>query len=210
MAPNTGPLLGHPTPRVFAPLALDGEVCQALDKSEDYQMGFGKDGKGVIIREDVTITVGALAAKAGILQTGGGIAGAMEEDFRLIKSSFCVTKGNHTNDEGALLLGLADGELTLVEIEEAIELNGPVNRSDHTPRENAERPVWLLGSLHGSTDIVNAGVGLTFVPAHEHISRWTFSDPDGWRWFVYNEGPASLTSGTIVSLKAQHFGVWVT
>ncbi len=84
-------------------------------------MGFGKDGKGAIIREDVTITVGALTAKTGILQTAGGIHDNMQEDFRVLKTlingqEFGVTSGEAFSD-----LYMSNGELTLAEIEEAIE-----------------------------------------------------------------------------------------
>ncbi len=172
-------------------------------------MGFGKDGKGAILKERVKITVGNLAADTGILSTSGNrISDALQDDFRIIKTEYIVTKRDQTGGEGTLLLGIADGELSLAEIEENIELAGPVDRNDRISTERAERPVWVLGHMGDNDDLVGVGSG-GFQPTREKVLRWTFSNPEAWDWFVYNSGTI-LTAGTIVEIYAKHFGVWVT
>ncbi len=91
-------------------------------------MGFGKDGKGVIIREGRAQAIGALAAATGFL-----IATKLAtlERFRMLKSEVFASIIGLTGGEGTgLVFGLADGDLTLAEIEEAIELGGPLGPND--------------------------------------------------------------------------------
>ncbi len=176
-----------------------------------FSMGFGKDGKGVIIRESVTITLGALGAGSIILSTAGNrISGNLGEDFRIIKTEYVLASANRTSDEGTVHIGIANGELTAAEVGEAISPGGPTDRNDRLNQERAERAVWLLGTLGPSTDISTGGGSPGFVLPYEKTLRWTFSNPEAWDWFALNVGPAALTAGTIVDIRAKHFGVWVT
>jgi len=172
-------------------------------------MGFGKDGKGAIIRENVTITVGNLAALTGILSTAGGrVSDSLGDDFRILKTEFLVSKIDQTSDEGTLFLYLVDGELTLAECEEAIELGGPIDRNDRLSQERAERYVKPVAMLVGSSDITTGG-GPVVEQVYSMNPKWTFSNPEGWDWMAYNAG-AILTAGTIIRIFATHYGVWVT
>ncbi len=164
-------------------------------------MGFGKDGKGVIIKENNGIALGTLAQQTAILLP----AIAVTEDFRMLKAEIHAMLNAATTGEASLLvMGLADAELSLAEVEEAFELNGPLDRNDNVNRERAERPVWILGGLgdFGETDIR---------AFYEWKKRWTFSSPEGWNLFVYNQSSsASLTTGSTIRVLATYYGVWVT
>ncbi len=174
-------------------------------------MGFGKDGRGVIIRENVTITLGALGATTGILSTGGSrVSDNLQEDFRLLKSELLISKQDQTTDEGSLFLYLVNGELTLAEAETPIEsIAGPLDRNDRINQEQAERYIKPIGQLMASTDITTSG-GPAFMPPIEVKPRWTFSNPEGWDWMIYNASAAPLTAGTVVKIHVVHYGVWVT
>ncbi len=171
-------------------------------------MGFGKDGRGVIIKESNQVSVGGLAADTGILLP----AIAVTEDFRMLKAEVIAHVEGLTSTEGSgLILGLADGELSLAEIEEAIELNGPLDRNDRKAMEFATRPVWLVaGSMPGP-----AGTTMVFVNDHGGRvvvwkKRWTFSNPEGWQWFVYNKSDIAVTTGAAVQLNGTYYGVWLS
>ncbi len=170
-------------------------------------MGFGKDGKGVIIIESRPQALGALGAGGGILI---GTKLATLERFRMLKSEMWATITGLTSGEGTgLILGLADGDLTLAEIEGAIETDGPLGPNDITGENIAMRPVWKIGAVDRET-------GTEAIFENEHGGhmlivkpRWTFARTKSWNWFVYNLG-ASLTTGGTVNIRGKHFGVWVT
>lgn len=163
-------------------------------------MGFGRDGKGVIIREDVDITLGTLAQNTAIKATSGGLGGAMDEDFRMIKSEFnAAFEMQAAGDE--FYIGIADNELTVAEIAECLAVNGPIAMNDNLGRERAERPVWLLGIFS------NNSKNQHLLPV-EFKLRWTFSNDEGWTWFAFNPAADALTTGAIVNIHAKHYGVW--
>lgn len=175
-------------------------------------MGFGKDGKGVIIHEDVTITLGALASQGGTLIN----ALAIDEDVRILKSIIVATITGLTAGEGnGLLLYMTESDLTIASVEANIELNGPVSRGDPAAEEIASRWVRLVGvTSHVEVNTSHSFDNDKGGPILEVKPRWTFirrrtSTEGGWNWVVYNNG-ASITTGAAVQLKAIHYGVWVT
>ncbi len=177
-------------------------------------MGFGKDGKGVIVRENTTLTLGALAAQDTVLATS---AVQLDSDFRILKSEVWATLTEITSLEGAgLALYMTEGELDASEIEANIELNGPLRSGDQDLEEIASRWVRLVGT--SPNDTVN-NTERNLINKHGgHIMdvtpRWTFrrartATDGGWNWVIYNNG-VTLTTGATCRIKAVHFGVWVT
>ena len=171
-------------------------------------MGFGKDGKGVIIRQSVSQALGTLGANTAII-VGTNID--ILERFRMIKSEIYAGLTSLTSTEGAnLLFGIAEGDLTLAEIEEAIELTGgPVGPNDPVNEAIAERFVkWLGASDHeiATEGLFHNNMGGQLL---EHTIRWTFARTKSWNFFVYNLG-AALTTGASVVVRSKSFGVWVT
>ncbi len=173
-------------------------------------MGFGKDGKGVIIREFRTQALGALAGTTGIL-IGSKIATL--ERFRMLKSEIQAVIVAMASLEGVgLALYLVDGEYTLAEFEAAMELvAGPVGPNDRINEELAERFILWAGSVNvGENAVIERqvtnehGGGLLSVKP-----RWTFARTKSWNWILYNHG-STLTTGATVKLYAKDFGVWVT
>jgi len=172
-------------------------------------MGFGKDGTGTIIRELITDgALGALATKDVVAFAGPTII----EDFRILKSELQVEVNIITSGQAhGLIFGIANGELSAAEIEEAIEVNGPLDRNDRVNDERSLRNVRTLGVLTErdpaavSGMVRNAEDGTLLVSKH----RWTYSNPEGWQWWIYNLGN-TMTTGALLQLKASHYGVWVT
>lgn len=168
-------------------------------------MGFGKDNKGVIIREKPTITLGTLNAATAIKQTSGGVAGSMGEDFRLIKTEVFIYVEGANVDEGPITVGIADENLTVAEIAECLATEGPKDRNENAESEQSHRPVWELVVIENDS----AERGGVHQPI-EKVLRWTFSAAEGWCWFAYNDSGAQLAGGTIVRIRAKHFGVWLS
>ncbi len=171
-------------------------------------MGFGKDGRGAIIKERTSVALGTLGQNVVIKVDGAPVV--LTEDFRILKSEVYAEIIGLTGGEGAgLLLGIANDELTVAEIAEAINLSGPVDRNDRVAQERSERAVWLISALDelgGAT--VGRYHGQQGGPMIEWKKRWTFSNPEGWIFFLFNED-AALTTGATIRIVATHYGVWL-
>lgn len=166
-------------------------------------MGFGKDGKGAIIHETNVITLATLADATALLADGGI---AIEDDFRILKTEYFVgLNAVIAVGDGPIYFGIADGDLTIAEIAELLVMTGPLDRNDNTRTERALRPVWLLESFGTNTD---TGEG-NWRKGSINL-RWTFSNPEAWNFFAFNQSGGGLVSGNILRYRAKHFGVWVT
>ncbi len=174
-------------------------------------MGFGKDGKGVIIVEKREQALGTLAQNTGILIATNL---ATLERFRMLKTEVICTLTNvATTELGGIVLYLADGDLTLAEIEEAIETEGPLGPNDQIAEAIVMRPVFRVGAAKmasgagalEATHLINDEGG----PLLSINPRWTFARTKSWNWVIYNNGPAP-TTGTIAKIMAKNFGIWVT
>ncbi len=180
----------------------------------ELKMGFGKDGKGAIVKEQTAISLGALAAQDVALANS---AVQLDEDFRILKSEITAVGRAVTSLEGqGLILYMTEGSLTSAQVEENIEQNGPLRQGDQVEEEIASRWVRRVGITVGptvnETERVfrneNSGGLLKINP------RWTFrrgrtATEGGWNWAVYNDG-ATVTTGIVVQLLATHYGVWVS
>ncbi len=164
------------------------------------------------MKEQTSITLGALAVGAGVLIDSGP---SMDEDFRILKSEFtCVLNGLTSGEGNGLELYMTEGELTLAEVEANIEGAGPVSQGDRSAIEIADRWVKRVAITMGSM------VPTERVMRNEHGGgllswnpRWTFhrrrtATEGGWNWLIYNNG-ATLTSGAVARLTGTHYGVWV-
>ncbi len=172
-------------------------------------MGFGKDGKGAILRDTVAISAGTLAQ--GVAVIGGGLG--LQEDFRILKTEVVAGIVAMTEGQGqGLLLGIANGDLTIAQIAECLDANGPIGPSDRLQTERTERSCHVVGVLNPSTDNVTAELFKdkhTGAPFIVDKFPWTYSDDDSWQWFVFNPSPSGLTTGATVYINGLHYRVWV-
>ncbi len=172
-------------------------------------MGFGKDGKGVIIREARSQPLLTLAQNTGLI-IGSNIA--ILERFRMLKAEIVATIIGVTGNELAGLgLYLVDGAFTLAEFEASLELiAGPVGPNESTDEEIAERFSQMVGivlATETATETVfrnAAGGGMLEVKP-----RWTFARTKSWNWIIYNHAEVPTTGATVL-IKCKSFGVWVT
>ncbi len=178
-------------------------------------MGFGKDGKGVIITDSDTMTLGALATNAMVKQDNPL---AFTDRFRLIKVSAIVTGRGFTVGDGPIQVGMASNSLSVAEIAEALSANGPLNRQDALLRERAERPVWRLGHFPSNAgqvtqteSLIGNAQGNGAEGVVEFAPRWTFgvvSGLEGWTWWARNRSGEVLVTGVVITLECKYFGVW--
>lgn len=151
----------------------------------------------MIIYENYEGSTGALASKTASA-IDSGPKSTVTEDFRLLKTEGCIAAPTLV-DGDMLIYGIADGELTSAEIMEALVVV-PEDRNDNLGNERAQRPVFPVGELLGTTHRVD----------HFSISqRWTFGNSESWQWWVYNPAVNALTDSELI-LFAKTYGVWVT
>ncbi len=172
-------------------------------------MGFGKDGKGVIITEQRSASLGTQSGDSAALI---GTKLVTLERFRMLKSQVTATIIASTGTEAArLTLYLADGDLTTAEIEEALEAQGPLGPNDNVLSEQAMRPVFRVDGhfeVSGADPIATGAVNTAILVGSVN-PRWTFARTKSWNWVIFNTGSA-LTTGATVKILAKDFGVWVT
>lgn len=161
-----------------------------------------------IVTESRSQALGALVNNTAILI---GTKLPITKDFRMLKTEVFSTLDGLTAGEGeGLILGLARGDLSTTEIQEAIQTNGPLGPNETEDEEEAKRPVWILGGGDVSPGsetkrmIANefGGAKMTGKP------RWTFQESDSWNWFVYNLG-ITLTTGANVRIFAKNYGLFL-
>ncbi len=176
-------------------------------------MGFGKDGKGAIVKEQTSIT---LAGLAGQDMAGNDSSVLLDMDFRILRSDVTAVIRGMTSLEGVgLILYMTEGDLSVSEAEVNVEQNGPVRLGSQIEEEVASRWVRRVGVTMGPTvnETERVFINKYGSPMLEVTPRWTFrrartSGEGGWNWAVYNSG-VTLTTGGIVDLTATHYGVWV-
>ncbi len=170
-------------------------------------MGFGKDGKGVIIRESRTQAITTLGNLAALLI---GTKLVTLERFRMLKTEIWATITGMTSGEmTGMTIGLADGDYSVSEIQAAMVNEGPLGPNDKANEDISDRVTWLAGAIDRETgteaifENEQGGHMLTLKP------RWTFARTKSWNWFLFNTG-AAPTTGATVSIVVKSFGVWVT
>ncbi len=170
-------------------------------------MGFGKDGKGAILRESSSIDLGTLGAVTAIKADAALVLG---DDFRLLKSEmmFTLERDLGGTDE-AVLIGICDNELSVAEIAEALSANGPLDRNDNLASERAMRPVWIVAQFRSTAQ---QNLPNNSLPVIHKGKPWIFSNPEGWTWFAFNPTGSALADTNTPEVKffGTHYGVWVT
>ncbi len=177
-----------------------------------YIMGFGKDGKGAIVRETRSQSLGTLAQDTALII---GTKLATTEVFRMLKSEIFCRINTLTAGEGSgLLLLLADGDLSVTEISEAVNVDGPLGPNDAVAAALAERLVLNVGAVEGGGDDAAAPTQRVVRDMNSNAPfcivkpRWSFQRTKSWNWVAFNRGDA-LTTGAQIRIDAKSYGVWV-
>jgi len=145
------------------------------------------------VTEGTTLTLGTLAAGDVIGQAGP----VMTAPGTMISSTISPKWQGRTADDGPLMWGLADVDLSDAEVEEFLEIQGPISPADIVGMERAgrSRRVKVLGVLGmAPTEKATAGDIADFL----RNERIRLGFVTGWRWFVRNQGSVLTTGGSIV------------
>ena len=131
----------------------------------------------------------------------------IEDDFMIVLIELIAQTASMAGGVGPILLVIYDDELSDAEVEEALQVNGPVDRNDRLLTERITRPVWIVSALTGS-GLFTGPNGETVIRWKPPGGRWTFSDGEGWALGVYNLGDSNFTAG-IIKASMTAFGRWI-
>ncbi len=153
------------------------------------------------VTEIATLALGALAAKdltsvAGPVMTRGGV---------IISSTIAAVISDPDEGDGPYVLGLAANGLTGTEIEEFLEIGGPVSPGDKVAMEKASRGQWIrtLGMLGPQNALFLSSTSL-FLKNESIRLRFT-EESAGWQWWIYNLSDAALVAGSSLQILGRHF-----
>jgi len=166
-------------------------------------LGFGKDGQGQILHDQIVLALGALAA-GDVISAITKIDGSRSNGFRILKSEVMISFKAMTTTEGPITVGFALNN-NAAEIEEALEAD-PQGPADVPGAEQTTRPVWPLGVIQSPGDV--AGVLNQGMPIPKNL-RWSFSEAQALSVYAHNNDSSALTTGTEVRFSMKHFGVWL-
>ncbi len=148
-----------------------------------------------------SITLGTLAKNTGILSQSPDVT----RDGKMLSYSANGGLNNFTSGEGPVLWGVCSSDLSLAELEQYLELEGPLSPADLVGQERASRGknIRILGTLtfqRDSIELMNHKMsGLKFAESSETTG--------GWSTFAYNLG-AALTTGALIEILERVFVEW--
>ncbi len=142
-----------------------------------------------------TLAVLDVLVLAGITMTRGG---------RLLSCRGSLAITGLTAGDGPFLVGLATKDLSASEIEEFLEISGPVTPSDVLNVEKSSRGsvIRTLGMLIPSGNGTVSGLFLD----NRGLSGLRFSEEAaGWQWWILNAGAKALETGSTFVQAVQLF-----
>ncbi len=178
-------------------------------------MGFGKDGKGVIIHAGIVRgALGALPAQSFTTMSATLVDfNTNDSAVRILKGEILFDIHSKTTGDGPVMIGLCDGQYTDAELEEAFEAFGTPwtvtggcvydrAQSAGPEHEQSQRPIWpLLLVPNNETNQLPEEFGNPII----WNPRWTFHE--SLKVFAFNMEQAALTTGMLVTCYAKLYGV---
>ncbi len=160
---------------------------------------------------DEVLTLSTLAGND-LISADTLIDGSRSQGFRIVKSNFFFNVTGKTQAEGPVMVGVA-ANLGSAKLELIIE-NDPqsVNEQDEDRGRGVFiMPLFMLGLLTTSLPAGAAGGPQTGLPVDVSYGKNGWSIPEGEALFIwaYNMQSGALTTGTVISWFAEHFGVWL-
>lgn len=160
----------------------------------------------VQVFDNLEINVSSLAALTGILGNSK-IDGARIQGFRtLMQEGNVELDGSGTTSPagGPIIVGFAQGELNLAEVEEALETD-PASSGDVPRTEQARRQIFIFGYIQMP---FSGHDGMAFMFAKKF--KWSYIEGVPLNYFAYNSDlTTALPSTTEVKIHCKHVGVWL-
>ncbi len=149
-------------------------------------MGKKRPYRGRKVPSQASLTVGALASKDVI---AGAMLNAAADDIRLLSLDGTWAVNGLTVGQGPVAVGVADGDYTAAEIEEALEAAGAIDLGDKLAQEKANRYVRQIAVCSTNDPIANQGR-----PIKTRLN-WRIASGDSLQMWAYNLDTQTITTG---------------
>ncbi len=143
---------------------------------------------------DNGITLLTLAMDTGIIAA----ASDQLQNYKAVSIRGSWALNGLTLGDGPLLFGIADGELTLIEISQYLQ-DIPTDRRNAPENERVQRAVQVLGTL---------GFRMETQWVRERIILPTFRENRGFTFWCLNVGQ-TMTTGAVILINGRMFGRWL-
>ncbi len=143
------------------------------------------------VRTRATLALGTLASFDLLV---GSLLGSSDNEYRLVSLKATWALDDLTANEGPILVGVAHGDYTAGEIEEAIEASASINKADKIAEEQANRLVRIVGVLTSQVTILNDGR-----PVKTKLN-WAIPEGIAVDFWAYNESTGTLTTGASINV----------
>ncbi len=122
----------------------------------------------------------------------------------MIKSRIWLAVSGKTAGEGPVMLGMSMNG-TAANIEAAIEADPQsVVEDDNHPKAHYVKPLEMI------TKAFQEGIGSAQVEGgHTLTPNWSCPEGQDLLFWAYNMDTSALTTGMIVDIFAEHYGVWL-
>ncbi len=130
----------------------------------------------------------------------------LSDDFWVISGDLNWLMIGMTPGEDPLYVGIANGDLSVAEIKEAINAS-PVSRSDIVEREQARRPVRKVGAFTQQDAATVAQRLNDGKPIRTKIRMYLAEGTELNMW-AHNKSGATLTTGAKLHCYGTLYGVW--
>lgn len=143
-------------------------------------------------------------ASGSVIEGTTKIDAAREQGVKITKLMAACDFTNKTSDEGPLVVGYAIGNMTAAEIAEALAADPQLN-DDDVASEQANRkvvPVWYIAEQPSDNEDAVMKLEEISVP-------WDIAEGEAFTWWTLNNGPDTLTTGTIVNVWTTLVGEWL-
>ncbi len=165
-----------------------------------------------ILRSKESIALLTLAADTAIT-LGSGIT-ITQNLFMTALECLGQIDGLTAGEGHGLLIGIANADLSVTEIQEALLVDGPVDLNDKVKAERASRFVKLFGGVGTMGQQGASAQSLPLVGEHggrlmKVNPKWLFTAASGgFQMFIWNNG-ATLTTGAVVDIQNVFYGSWI-
>ncbi len=155
--------------------------------------------------EQVDVSLASLGTKTGILES---VQAAVTRGGKLISTNIFGGIAGLVEGEGPFLFGVMNADYTLAELEEYLELSGPLTPNDKIGVERASRGQFIRRIGVIGPGIAQAKVSLPNYSMRGLAFAETGESTGGWEWWFYNLGPAASAGSQIAHLFADHYVHW--
>ncbi len=155
---------------------------------------------------NIALDLGTLAA-GDVISTSSSIDAARKQGFRVTKSRIMIEMSGKTAGEGPILMGLACNFANAAAIEAALEDDPQgVNTQDANRGKGTFLKVLAL-FMSAPTNIPTTRP-LMYEFGYGK-NGWSIPEAEALLYWARNQDTGALTTGTRISISAEHFGVWL-